>query len=88
MRRSLVLSTVFAATAAMLSACQPQANVTPNKPPATPAPVSTASPMTSPPVSPTASPGLQVVPDNSKKEPAKDVKDVKPTASVTPKPNK
>lgn len=84
MRRSLVLSTVFAATTAMLSACQPEANVTPNKPPATPAPVSTASPMTSPPVSPTASPGL----DNSKKEPAKDVKDVKPTGSVTPKPNK
>ena len=56
MRRSLVLSSVLAASVAVLGACDPKANVPPNKPAATPVPVASASPVASPVASPSVSP--------------------------------
>ena len=55
MRRSLILSTVLAASVAVLGACDPKVNV-PEKPAATPVPAVTASPAASPVASP-AKPG-------------------------------
>lgn len=51
MRRSILLSTLLAASVAILGACDPKSDV-PNKPVATPTPVATASPVASPSVSP------------------------------------
>ena len=87
MRRSIILSTVLAANVAVLGACDPKTEA-PNKPVATPAPVSTASPLASPAASPAASPvGSPAKPGASpevKKDDGKNVnKDVKP--AETPK---
>ena len=87
MRRSIILSTVLAASVAVLGACDPKTEA-PNKPVATPAPVSTASPLASPNASPAASPvGSPAKPGASlevKKDDGKNVnKDVKP--AETPK---
>jgi hypothetical protein len=51
MRRSILISTLLAATVAILGACDPKSDV-PNKPVATPTPVATASPVASPSASP------------------------------------
>lgn len=87
MRRSIILSTILAASVAVLGACT-ETKVTENKPVATPAPVSTASPLASPAASPAASPvGSPAKPGASpevKKDDGKNVnKDVKP--AETPK---
>jgi protein-disulfide isomerase len=51
MRRSILISTLLAATIAVLGACDPKTEV-PNKPVASPTPAATASPVASPSVSP------------------------------------
>jgi hypothetical protein len=50
--RRLILISVMAVSSAVLGACDPKSEV-PNRPVATPSPVSTASPVASPSVSPT-----------------------------------
>jgi hypothetical protein len=84
MRRSLILSTFLTVAAAALGACQPQTNEPQARPPATPTPAATSSPVAIPP----ASPGTNVPSDNSKNEAGKDKKDVKPAATEMPKANK
>jgi hypothetical protein len=86
MRRSLILSTILAASVAVLGACDPKPEV-PNKPPvATPSPVATASPVASPSVSPTGSPVKPGASPEVKKTDDQDGhKDVKPTSAETPK---
>ncbi len=88
MRKSIILSTVLAASVAVLGACDPKTEA-PNKPVATPAPVSTASPLASPVASPVASPAKPGASPEVKKEDVKTTdgknvnKDVKP--AETPK---
>ena len=84
MRRTFILSSVLAASVAVLGACDPKTEV-PNKPVATPAPVSTASPMSSPVASPVASPVKPGASPEVKKTDDKNVtKDVKPVNVATP----
>ena len=57
MRRSLILSTVLAASVAILGACDPKTNTAPNKPTvASPSPSASASVAPSPSASPSGSP--------------------------------
>ncbi len=86
MRRSLILTTILAASVAVLGACDPKPEV-PNKPPvATPSPAPTVNPVASPSVSPTGSPLKTGATPEVKKTDEKDVhKDVKPTSAETPK---
>ena len=75
MRRSLILSTVLAASVAVLGACDPKTEV-PNKPAATPVPVATASPTASPvasPVKPGTSPEVKKTDDKNVNKDAKPV---------------
>lgn len=89
MRRSIILSTVLAASAAVLGACQPPANNAPNVKPsatATPAASPSASPSGSPvvspsPVKPGSSPEVKKADDKT----GKDVKEIKPAATESPK---
>lgn len=74
MRRLFILSTVLAASVAVLGACNPKAE-TPNKPVATPLPVSSPSPIASPVASP-AKPGSTPEvkkPDDKKTPDAKEI---------------
>ncbi|GEM_PF-1899157 len=86
MRRSLILTTILAASVAVLGACDPKPEV-PNKPPvAIPSPIPTASPVASPIVSPTGSPLKPGASPEVKKTDEKGVHmDVKPTSAETPK---
>lgn len=84
MRRSFILSTVLAASVAAVGACDTKTEV-PNKPVATPAPVSTASPISSPVASLVASPAKPgASPEVKKTDDKKDAKDVKPVNVATP----
>lgn len=86
MRRSLIISTVLAATVAVMGACETKTE-TPVKPVATPAPVSIATPLASPvaspvkPGDPTVKPGT--TPEVKKPDEKNVNKDVKPVE--TPK---
>ncbi len=81
--RRLILVSALAASAAVLGACNPKVE-TPNKPVATPSPISTASPLASPAASPAASPVKPGASPEVKKEDVKNVnKEVKPAG--TPK---
>lgn len=94
--RSLVLSTVIAASASVLGACGGTAvNNVPVKPPTTPAPIATVSPVSpvsptttidpkAPVVKPTTSPEIKKA-DDKKAEEKKDDKTVKPVTVETPK---
>ncbi len=83
MRRSIILTTVLAVSAAVLGACE---TPKPEVKPATPAPTATAAPATP---APTGSPLSTVKPGTTpevKKTDDKNVnKEVKPAATSTPK---
>ena len=81
MRRTFILSTVLAASVAVIGACSSTATV-PNKPAPTPAPVTPASPISSPVASPVASPAKPV--DEKKTDDKTAGKDVKPVSPATP----
>lgn len=87
MRRSLMLSTVLAASVAVLGACDPKPEV-PNKPAATPTPATVASPPPSPVASPagsTVKPGAS--PEVKKVDNSNTKKEAAPAATATPKTN-
>lgn len=88
MRRSIILTSVLAVTTAVFSACETKTE-TPNKPPATPAPVATTTPAPATPAptgSPTSSPGKPIMTPEVKKDDVKNVnKDAKPAVTATPK---
>ncbi|MFN0140075.1 MAG: hypothetical protein ACKVQW_08315 [Pyrinomonadaceae bacterium] len=87
MRRSILISTLLAASVAVLGACDPKSDV-PNKPTATPTPVATASPAASPSASPAKTDdvkkdGVKTDGKNVNGNINKEVKEVKP--AETPK---
>ena len=88
MRRSLILTTVLAAGAAITGACGNNPTV-PNKPATSPSPVATATatPVASPSVSPTGSP-MGVPPRPATSPEVKPTKEIgrKPPVRETPKP--
>ncbi|MEQ1606429.1 MAG: hypothetical protein ABL999_16325 [Pyrinomonadaceae bacterium] len=88
MRRSIMLSTILTASVAVLGACTNEP--IPNKPPTTPAPVATASPVASPVASPTGSPTAPPAkpgasPEVKKIDNANMKKEAAPAATATPK---
>jgi len=85
MRRSIVISTLLAASVAALVACDPK-TPEPVKPVTTPVRVASSSPLPSPSTSPTGTAGKPGTTPEVKKAEAKDVnKNVKPPAIQTPK---
>ncbi|CAN5440054.1 hypothetical protein BH10ACI2_BH10ACI2_08130 [soil metagenome] len=92
MKRSLILSSVLAASIAVVGAACETKPEAPNKPVSTPVPVAPASPMTppvaAPTASPVASPGKPGATPEVKKPDEKNVnKDAKPATVATPKTN-
>lgn len=84
MRRSVILTTVLAVSTAVLGACDPKAE-TPKTPPATPAPVSTATQSPATPA-PTGSPSTNPVKPGTTPDGKKvDDKTAKPATTETPK---
>jgi hypothetical protein len=86
MRRSLIISTLLAASVVVLGACDPKPQE-PVKPVSTPVPVATtAMPSPSPTGSPTGTPGKPGSTPEIKKTDGKNVNnDVKPASTQTPK---
>ena len=85
MRRSIVLSTVLAASVAVLGACEPKVDA-PKPTPATPVPSATSSPVPSPTTSPTGSPAKPGASPEVKKADGGNVnKDAKVPPAATPK---
>jgi len=85
--RSIMLSTILAAAVAIFGACDPKPDV-PNKPAASPTPVTTASPVAiaSPSGSPTASPAKPgASPEVKKIDNTNMKKEAAPAATATPK---